>query len=140
MSGSVVETVDFDELVGETTPITYLNCKEISRLNSLGVKKWIVFFEKERSKGTQLRFVEASPAVVEQINLIRNFVCGGTVESIYVPFACTNPACKKSLMGLFNVESIRKHNMQLPTVKCQHCQSTAVFDDLEEEYFRFVSP
>lgn len=136
LTGEILEDVDLHALAGEIAPETTVNCKEISRINSLGVKRWILFFDSHRANGVRLRFTECSPVVVEQINMIRNFVCGGTVESIYVPFSCTN--CKKGLVGLFQVENLRQTGLKLPEVKCHRCGGIAVFDDLADEYFRFI--
>ena len=136
-SGDILEDVDFPALVGTTAPHTVLNCKEVVRINSLGVKRWIQYFEPLKEAGTHLRFVECSPAIVEQINMIRNFICGGTVESIYVPFVC--PQCKKSVVSLFQVNELRQSGLKLPDVKCQSCPVAAVFDDLIDEYFQFMS-
>ena len=139
LAGEINEAVDFEKMFGATTPDTILNCKEISRINSVGVKAWVSFFQTRVLEGTQLTFVECSPAIVEQLNLIMNFACGGKVESIYVPFACTVKGCKKALVGLFTVEALRRSKFALPAVKCTKCGGEAVFDDLPEEYFRFAS-
>jgi hypothetical protein len=134
-SGEVIETVDFKTAVGTTQPDTVLNCKKISRLNSHGVKDWIAFFANETAQGTRLRFIECSPPVVEQINLIMNFVCGGTIESIYVPFCCQN--CQKNSVCLYRIKDLRKADLNNLHAVCRHCQGKAVFDDIPDEYFLF---
>jgi anti-anti-sigma regulatory factor len=136
ITGDVVEGVDFATLIDKTAPDTVLNCKGVTRLNSVGVKAWIGYFQKEWKQGTKFRFVECSPAVVEQINLIMNFSCGGTVESMYLPFSCV--ACKKNLAALFKVEDLKRAGLKPPTIKCTHCGGQAPFDDIPEEYFLFM--
>ena len=131
----MVETIDLLRVVGTTSPDTVLNCKKISRLNSHGVKDWIDFFSKETARGTRLRFIECSPPVVEQINLIMNFVCGGTVESIYVPFCCQD--CQKNSVCLYRSKDLQRADLDHLTAVCTHCKGTAVFDDIPEEYFLF---
>ena len=74
---------------------------------------------------------------MEQINLISNFTAGGVVESIYVPFACS--ACKTELVGLFKTEDLKKMGGNIPELKCTKCGGSAVFDDIPEEYFGFLS-
>ena len=137
MVGSVEESVEFEQIVGPVTAEVVVNCKEIPRINSVGVKAWIKYFQGLQQKGTKLKFIECSTAIVEQINLISNFVSGGAVESIYVPFSCTK--CKSEFIGLFKVEDIKKLNAQIPELKCGKCGSAAVFDDIPEEYFGFMS-
>ena len=83
--GSIEESVNFESLIGPPVPELHVNCREVPRINSIGVKAWIKFFSSLQQQGTKLRFVECSTAIVEQINLISNFTCGGVVESIYLP-------------------------------------------------------
>lgn len=137
ISGSIEENVNFDQLIGP--PVSgevIVNCKEISRINSVGVKSWIRYFQSVQQKGGKLKFVECSTSIVEQINLISNFTCGGVVESIFVPFSCKN--CKAELLGLFKSEDLKKFNLEIPSVKCNKCGGEAVFDDIPEEYLGFL--
>ncbi|MBL7716925.1 MAG: anti-sigma factor antagonist [Bdellovibrionales bacterium] len=137
LSGSIEESVNFEQLIGAPAPEMNIHCKEVPRINSVGVKSWIKYFQSAQQKGSKLRFYECSTAIVEQINLISNFICGGTVESIYVPFSCTN--CKSELIGQFRTEDLRKLQLKLPQLKCTKCGGSAVFDDIEEEYFAFLN-
>ena len=136
LSGSIEESVNFDQLIGPPPVEMFVNCKEVPRINSVGVKGWIKYFQTCQSKGTKLHFQECSTAIVEQVNLISNFTCGGAVESILVPFSCTN--CKAELVGLFKTEDLKKLNMNVPDLKCTKCGGKAVFDDIPEEYFGFL--
>jgi anti-anti-sigma regulatory factor len=136
LTGSVEESVNFDQLIGPPPGELWINCKEIPRINSVGVKAWIKYFQSAQAKGTKLKFVECSTSIVEQINLISNFTCGGIVESIFVPFSCTG--CKSELVGLFKCEDLKKLQLRLPDLKCSKCGGKAVFDDIPEEYFGFL--
>jgi anti-anti-sigma regulatory factor len=136
LSGSIEETANFDQLFGTPPAELVVNCKDVPRINSVGVKAWIKYFQAASAKGTKIRFTECSTAIVEQINLISNFTAGGTVESIYVPFSCTG--CKSELVGLFKTEDLKKLNMNIPELKCTKCGGKAVFDDIPEEYFGFL--
>ena len=136
LSGSIEENVNFEQLIGPPGPELEVSSKEVPRINSLGVKAWIKYFQECKAKGTKLKFVECSTAIVEQMNLISNFSCGGIVESIYVPFSCSH--CNSEFVGLFRTEDLRKSNLELPEVKCPKCSNVAEFDDIPEEYFRFI--
>jgi hypothetical protein len=137
LAGSIEESVNFDQLIGLPPGELHVNTKEVPRINSVGVKSWIRYFQAVAAKGTKLRFQECSTAIVEQINLISNFTCGGEVESIFVPFACTN--CKSELVGLFKTDDLRRIGLKLPELKCSKCAGKAVFDDIPEEYFGFLT-
>ncbi len=137
LTGSIEENVDFGTLIGAPTSNKVdLILKEIPRINSVGVKAWIKYFQGLAAKGVQLRLLECSTAIVEQINLISNFTCGGTVESIYVPFCCGS--CSTELLGLFRTSDLKKINFQVPDLKCAKCGGVASFDDIPEEYFGFM--
>lgn len=136
LAGSIEESVNFEQLIGPTPGELHVYCKEVPRINSVGVKAWIKFFQGVRLKGTQLKYFECSTAIVEQINLISNFTCGGVVESVYVPFSCSN--CKSELVGLFKTEDLKKLGMKIPELKCSKCGGRALFDDIPEEYFGFL--
>jgi anti-anti-sigma regulatory factor len=136
LSGSIEESVNFDQLIGVAPGEMVVNCKEVPRINSVGVKGWIKYFQSCQSKGTKLKFIECSTAIVEQVNLISNFTCGGSVESIFVPFACTG--CKSELVGLFKTADLKKINFNIPELKCSKCGNKAVFDDIPEEYLGFL--
>lgn len=128
--------MNFEQLIGPAPAELHVNCKEIPRINSVGVKGWIKYFQGVATKGSKLKFTECSTAIVEQINLISNFACGGQVESIFVPFSCTG--CKGELVGLFKTEDLKKLQLKLPELKCSKCGGKAVFDDIPEEYFGFL--
>jgi anti-anti-sigma regulatory factor len=135
--GAIEESANFEQLIGDTPNLIYVNCKEIPRINSVGVKAWIRYFQSLAAKNTKIVFQECSTAIVEQINLISNFTCGGQVESIYVPFACVS--CKSELVGLFKTEDLKKMQFNLPDLKCTKCSNKAAFDDIPEEYFNFLT-
>ncbi len=137
LSGSIEESVNFDQLIGPPQPEMHIFCKDVPRINSVGVKAWIKYFQAAQSKGSKVRLFECSTAIVEQINLISNFTAGGTVESIYVPFACSS--CKTELVGQFKTEDLKKMGGNIPELKCTKCGGKAVFDDIPEEYFAFLS-
>ena len=138
LTGSIEENVDFATLIGSPNAQKMdLLLKEVPRINSVGVKAWIKYFQGLAAKGVQLRFLECSTAIVEQINLISNFTCGGTVESMYVPYCCAS--CNTELLGLFRTNDLKKIKFQVPDLKCSKCGGTASFDDIPEEYFGFLA-
>ena len=142
LMGDIDETFSFESIlsakeIDQSPPAEFAVIgKEIRRINSTGVKNWIKYFQLLQSKATQIRLVECSVALVEQINQISNFTCGAQVESVYVPFCCRQ--CKTDLVGLFTVESLIKRGLQLPLLKCSKCGGESEFDDIEDEYFGFL--
>ena len=137
LSGSIEESTNLEEAFGQVPGELHVSCKEVTRINSIGVKGWIKYFSTLAARGVKFKFIECSTAIVEQVNLISNFNCGAPVESIYVPFACKS--CKAELIALFKAADLKASRLNLPTLKCTKCASgQAVFDDIEEEYFAFL--
>ncbi|HLE00444.1 MAG TPA: hypothetical protein VJB59_09300 [Bdellovibrionota bacterium] len=136
LTGSIEESVNFEQIIGLTSPELIVNCRDVPRINSVGVKAWIKYFQSLQAKNIKMHFIECSTAIVEQINLISNFIPEGCVESIYVPFSCGT--CKSELVGLFKTEDLKKLEFKLPPLKCTKCSGQASFDDIPEEYFSFL--
>lgn len=141
LTGSIEESVNFEDTIGaipaELPVVLIVNCKEIARINSVGVKWWIKYFQALAAKRIKFKFVECSTAIVEQFNLISNFACGGPVESIFVPYSCTK--CKTELIGLFATDVLKKNSYTIPDTDCKKCGGKAIFDDIPEEYLGFLT-
>jgi len=71
------------------------------------------------------------------INTVSNFICGGTIESVYVPFHCGK--CKSNLHGLFQMTDLKNAKLPPADLPCPKCDGSAKFDDLPQDYFRFVT-
>lgn len=137
LSGVIDETTNFEQLIGQPPAELHVVTKEVSRINSVGVKSWIRYFTGLKSKGIKLKFQECSTAIVDQINLVLNFSAGAEIESIYVPFVCTH--CHTELVGLFKTADLIRRNLKLPELKCTKCGSKVEFDDIPDEYFGFLT-
>lgn len=136
-SGAIEENVDLQTQIGEIqTKKAVFKLREVSRINSVGVKNWIKYFQSLHQRGQELSFQECSTAIVEQVNLISNFVPRGSIDSIYVPFCCAQ--CHTELLGLFPVDDLKRIHGQLPALQCSKCGGRAEFDDVVEEYFSFL--
>lgn len=62
-----------------------INTKEINRINSCGVREWITAMKKMPA-GIELVYEECSPAFMDQVNMITNFVGKGAIKSLYLPY------------------------------------------------------
>jgi len=137
LSGYIDELFDFEKSIGPVSGSMRVNCKEIVRINSVGVKNWIRYFHGLKNKGVKIAYSDCSTTMVEQINLISNFLAGGEVESFYVPYSCTG--CHSELIALFKANDVRGQHQKYLKIKCTKCGAPAVFDDIPEEYFGFLS-
>lgn len=85
VSGIIDEQANFSQ-IGPLSGDVEFSCKEVSKINSNGVKSWISYFTNLSSQ-VNLSFSNLSPVLVEQLNSLTNFCAGSRVESLMVPFA-----------------------------------------------------
>ena len=136
LSGTIEENADFSPLQSDSRSQLHIDCFEIIRINSVGVKQWIRFFEGLRTQKKKVFFYRFPPVLIEQANMIRNFTCGGTVVNAVIPFLC--PDCG-TLNGLIKERSdVQGLNMDQVMWPCEKCgKGNLVFDDDPDEYLRF---
>src|SRR5690606_37822072 len=125
--GSIDEVVHGGDL--------YVYCRDVTRISSAGLREWIRFFSELKNRGERLTFHECSPVVVDQLNLFPNFLSGGKIESLYVPFACKD--CGHSDSFLFSLTELKSQRFKLNDQKCSKCSGVSEFDDIREKYFGF---
>lgn len=137
LSGVIDETVDFSLMkLPDSVKSFQVDLYGIKRINSVGIKKWMMFFESIKKKNLQFSFARVSPAIVEQIVGISNFSCGGTVVSVVLPFACK--ACGTQNFFVKTKEELSGVNVEKVTWPCQSCNKPELeFDDLADEYLGF---
>ncbi len=136
LGGVIDEAVDLGREIGPFSGEAQFVCREISQINSYGVKGWIEYFRKLADQGGKFTFAEVPPCLVEQLNYVKGFGCGGAVISLSVPFVCLH--CHRELRGVVDAGDLRRISYRLPPIKCPNCGAKADFDDEPEEYFAFL--
>jgi hypothetical protein len=136
LAGSVEEQTQFEQQIGPVSGKVTFNLKGIIRINSVGVKAWIAYFQGLKAKGVDFSFEECAPAIVDQLNMITNFAAGGKVKSILLPFACN--VCGKHFVGVGDVEQLKANQKKIPDLKCERADCGAQFDDDENDYLYFI--
>lgn len=136
LSGTVEESVNLDQIIGYVDESVIVNVRDIARINSVGVKVWMRYFQSLNARGVKVVFRECSQAIVEQLNMISNFHCGAKIESILLPYYCKS--CQKELVGIVQVQHLLDHHLEVPEVKCSSPDCKVQFDDDPDEYFSFL--
>lgn len=116
-----------------------LDLAEIDRINSCGVRDWVNWLGRIEKGGSRMVFVNCSPAIVAQINLVHNFTAAGIVKSFYAPYYC--PRCQKEKQLRLETRDLVNQApiSQAPTCRCDECDGPMDFDDIEESYFSFLN-
>jgi hypothetical protein len=136
LNGEIEEDTDLPSLIGAVGSSIEVACKDVREINSIGVKKWIEYFNSLQKKGVKFSFAQISPPLAEQLNSISNFSCGAPIISVLAEYLCKN--CESDFRVVFKSEDLKKIGYRVPPVKCPACSSNAVFDDSPEEYFAFL--
>lgn len=139
LQGIVDESVDLAKLVGIDFTSLELNCREVTRINSLGVREWRTYFHRLRCDAVSIRFVELSPVLVTSLCVVSHMVEPAEIHSICAPFQCTS--CSKTSLVVFGIEQLKALDpvrRDLAPVPCQECGKPASFDDYADEYFSFL--
>ena len=136
LTGAIEESVNFDQLIGPFTGDLTVKCRGITRINSVGVKTWMRYFQALKLQGKTFRFIECPHPIIEQLNMISNFACGGEVVSILLPYSCMK--CQNEFVANCKTADIKATRRQVPVVKCERVDCAAVFDDDPDEYFYFL--
>jgi anti-anti-sigma regulatory factor len=139
LAGEIDDQVDFESLFEPNSSdikIMHVHCKNISRINSVGIKNWIQYFTKVKALGIQVSYWECSSAIVQQINIVHNFDVGAQIESVVVGYFCEK--CDLPVNGTFTAKQLIASGLVPPTQKCFKCGEVAEFDDNPKEYFKFL--
>jgi len=122
-----------EELEGKGDLI--INLKDVRKINSGGIKRWIEAMEVITLK-QNVDFIECSIPIVDQVNMISNFCQGGRIRSFFAPYVCEN--CDHEQEVLLSLNQFDEDTHKPPEAWCERCHQQLVFDDFEEEYFQFV--
>ncbi|MEK6580383.1 MAG: hypothetical protein AABZ55_14245 [Bdellovibrionota bacterium] len=133
--GSVDELSPLDTGVGEVPDLIRVNCREVSRLNSIGIKIWINYFQELKKKGKQVIFQECSVPVVFALGMLSNFTAGYPVSSLFAEYSCEK--CTNTFDVLFTVEKLVEIALQLPEMPCKTCSGPAHCSE-GPEYLAFL--
>ena len=130
--------VTLADLKSKVTPQCIFNMKGVETVNSCGVRAWVNFM-RDAEKNTTIVFDECPPEVVSQINMIPNFKGKAKVRSVYGCYICDE--CDTEKMVLFKEgENLPEDpEEEIDEVICDKCGEGMEMEELEEEFFNWVS-
>jgi anti-anti-sigma regulatory factor len=132
LSGVIDENSNFEVQLSAKLKKMTIQCREVERINSVGILLWRRFFSKVRKQGTQLVFLEVAPSIMVQTGFIVDMILKDELVSLCLPFTCSS--CKKSTKNVFTVDMLKNFVNNPSSTECPICKGESVFDDLIEEY------
>ncbi len=115
---------------------TLINLSGVVAINSHGMRDWKSWLAALEKKGIQPELVACSPAVVAQLNLVKDFAGHSVVKTVQVPYRCA--ACARDRLVLVNITDLGKRP-KAPESRCEACGLVMAFIDESGEYFSFVA-
>jgi hypothetical protein len=109
-----------------------VNFKDVSRVNSCGVREWVNILPKIPA-GT-LRYEECPLVVVKQLNAVPDFQGKASVVSFFAPYFCEG--CDAEAVRLLTTESVVGE--KAPELTCDTCKGALNFDAIAGQYFSFI--
>jgi len=138
LTGVIDEDNELYALVEELHPgLIVVNLADIERINSEGVRDWIMWIEDVEEMGGAVVLVECPRAIVAQVNTVNHFLGSGVVKSFLAPYYCVDCDCEKVL--LLETKDMGPPPYKAPTCCCDCCSGDMDFDEMEESYFAFLS-
>lgn len=130
LKGAVDEDTNFEPIKALGKDLV-LNFKEVTSINSLGIRGWVNFM-KDMS-GANMAYEECPPVIVRQFNMVPSFLAHAKVLSVYVPYVCDSSGEEKLVLYQSNQFG------QVPeTIPCEECEEGEMeIDSHPKQYFAF---
>ena len=106
----------------------------VRSFTSSGVQGWLDFLHALQLAGCRPIFERCSPAIVKQTMSIHDFLCGGAVRSVVVPYVC--PACEAEATDELVIGAAPP---VLATARRCPCGADMELDDLPDVYRAFLA-
>lgn len=139
LAGQLDEFADFSDLSLDASRKIIFNFKNVIRINSIGLQKWIHFLSKLPAE-MQYEFADCPISIVNQINMFKGFLGRPetAITSFEVPYFCES--CNKPESKMINAADIFGSNseIEIPEVICPACGNKFSFDGVERKYFAFL--
>jgi anti-anti-sigma regulatory factor len=139
--GTIDEAFDGKRLAASIRCSTLiLDMGAVKKISSFGIREWTDFIKTVERQVQQLVAIEATPKVVDQINMVSQFLgTKGQVFSFYAPYRCDY--CDIDRRVLFQVD--RDHaairGLRPPEQLCETCSRPEYFDEEPASFFSYVA-
>ena len=140
LAGTIDEAFDGKRLAATVKGGTLvLDVGEVKKISSFGIREWVDFVGSAGERVDALIFVECSPKIVDQLNMVMNFAGKGRVFSFYAPYRCDY--CDVDKRVLLQVD--RDHDgiraAKPPERPCETCGNPCYFDEDATTFFSYLS-
>lgn len=136
LAGNFDDQANLDNSIGSVTGSLKVRCREVTRINSIGIKHWRTYFGNLRKANVRLSFEEISSPLVEQMNFLADFIRPDEIGSVCATYYCSG--CRNEDLKIYTVQELRKLDLANLVQPCPNCGAQASFDEIPEVYFAFL--
>jgi anti-anti-sigma regulatory factor len=138
LRGTIDEHAGLASVTGQVRGrLVVVDVGAIARINSVGVRDWMNWLKALAEGGRRVVLVDCSPAMMDQVNLVRNFTQGAWVDSFLAPYFCDR--CDLERDERLDPVALRRDGAGVaPAISCGKSACGLTFDDVEEGYFAFI--
>lgn len=136
--GTIDEDFDGAALAQTVKGTLILDLGEVKRISSFGIREWVDFIKAAEEHTHAIFFIECSPKIIDQFNMVANFGGKGKILSFYAPYRCDY--CDDDRRRLVQVDESYEliKAMNLPDVPCDSCGNAEYFDEDPESFFTYL--
>ena len=132
IDGHLNEDARLEDLATEIAGPTHFDLSGVLRVNSPGVREWLLFIESIDGLGPHF-FSRCSLPIVSQMNMIDNFVGTSSVSSVMAPFICDRCAEEASAEV-----AIVDRQPDIVGPNCANCVVPMRLNELPQRFFYFL--
>ncbi len=140
MSGWMDERSEWPQLGPPVKGHLLLDLREITLLNSMGVRGWVLWLASLKVDGDVI-LVHCSPTVLKQITILEGFLNDRTkIGSICVPYFCED--CSREENLLIDITSLPKpptFSSAVSEFNCSVCGMNMHLDMVESQFMNFLN-
>jgi ABC-type transporter Mla MlaB component len=138
LGGDITEEADFAPLLASPLSPLLLDLVDVGRINSSGVREWLSFVREIAATGRRLVLLRCAPAMVQQANMITNFLGAAEVRSLLAPYYCA--PCDYDHREEISTAGKEETPLKIAeAVPCPRCGRMMEFSDLASEYLAFLN-
>ena len=139
LDGVIDEHNGLDQLtapLGPPRPTLLIDLGGVRRINSVGVRDWVVWLRGLRQRYPTIVLFDCPPAIMNEVNLVRNFAEGAIITTFQAPYYCDRCG-QESIQHLDALDMVRSGVRKAPPFPCGKPACANALDDADETYFAF---
>lgn len=134
LCGPIDEDANFEKVLAYESNLYVFDFKNVTMMNSCGVREWINFIEKLPKQST-LVYMNCPQVVIEQINMVQGFMrAGARIDSFYAPYYSE----QKDQVFPILLKTDQIQDGKAPKINDPETGEELEFDAIEAQYFNFI--